>query len=100
MVFVVPAKAGTQGKWLRMVYQRPCVYILASRRNGTLLYRSNQRLGASHLAAPVERSGRLCSGLWRLSACLRRVRYHYGAAILREKQLEKWRRSWKLELIE
>ena len=36
MICVVPAKAGTQGRALQMIQKRPCVYVLVSRRNGTL----------------------------------------------------------------
>jgi GIY-YIG catalytic domain len=36
MSIVVRAKAGTQDRPPHMIQKRPCVYILASRRNGTL----------------------------------------------------------------
>jgi putative endonuclease len=79
---------------------RPCVYILASQRNGTLYvgvtgdltYRLNQhRAGAG--SEFVRRYGvhhLVC------------VEFHdtIAGAIQREKQIKKWRRKWKLELIE
>jgi hypothetical protein len=56
------------------------------------LYRCDQRLGAPHLAAPVERSGRFVRdyGVHRLVF----AEFHHSmeAAILREKRLKKWRR--------
>jgi putative endonuclease len=79
---------------------RPCVYILASQRNGTLYVGVT-----SDLAARVwqHRSG---SGsefvqtyrVYRLVF----VEFHdtMADAILREKRIKKWRRAWKLELIE
>jgi putative endonuclease len=80
--------------------RRPCVYILASQRNGTLYigvtadvarrvweHRSRavpgftQRYGVDHLVY---------------------VEFHDSmeAAIVREKRLKKWRRAWKLAVIE
>jgi putative endonuclease len=83
-----------------MIQRRPCVYILASRRNGTLY---------------VGITSDLTSRVWqhRLDAAYGFVR-DYGVhrlvfaefhatmtdAILREKRIKKWRRAWKLELIE
>jgi putative endonuclease len=80
--------------------KHPCVYILASRRNGTL-YVS----GTSDLATRVEahRSGAV-------PGFTRKYRVHMlvyaelhdtmEGALSREKQIKKWRRVWKLELIE
>ncbi|MBV8889368.1 MAG: GIY-YIG nuclease family protein [Alphaproteobacteria bacterium] len=80
--------------------KQPCVYILASERNGTLY---------------VGVTGDLIRRIWqhRTGAggeFVRRYRvdrlvfaeFHptMESAILREKRLKKWRRAWKLELIE
>jgi putative endonuclease len=80
--------------------KRPCVYILASRRNGTLY---------------VGVTGALARRIWqnRSNAVdgfvrdydvhrLVFVEFHetMAEAILREKRIKKWRRAWKLELIE
>ena len=83
-----------------MTEKRPCVYILASRRNGTLY------VGAtSDLARRVEghRSGAV-SGFTRdyRVYVLVYAEFHetMEGALLRERQIKKWRRAWKLELIE
>ena len=83
-----------------MSEKRPCVYILASKRNGTLYtgvtsdiarrawqHRSNAVGGFVH-----------DYGVHRLVF----VEFHetMADAILREKRIKKWRRTWKLELIE
>ena len=79
---------------------RPCVYILASQRNGTLY------VGVTgDIAKRVweHRSGAV-PGFTRQYAVhnLVYVEFHetMSDAILREKQIKKWRRAWKLELIE
>ena len=64
------------------------------------LYRCDQRLGAPHLAAPSNAVADFVRhyGVHRLVF----AEFHHSmeAAILREKRLKKWRRAWKLELIE
>jgi putative endonuclease len=83
-----------------MTRKRPCVYILASRRNGTLYIGDTGDLALriwqhrSNAAAGFVRD----YGIHRLVF----VEFHntMEAVILREKQLKKWRRAWKLELIE
>lgn len=83
-----------------MVEKRPCVYILASRRNGTLY------IGVtSDLARRIEahRSGGV-SGFTRKYGVYTLVYFELHdameGAMLRERQIKKWRRAWKLELIE
>ncbi len=80
--------------------KRPCVYILASRRNGTLYVGVTSDLARR----AWEHRSDVVDGFTR----------HYGVhtlvfaefhdtmveAILREKQIKKWRRAWKLALIE
>ena len=81
--------------------KHPAVYILASRRNGTLYVGVTSNL--------VER-------IWQhrndaIDGFTRKHRVHtlvyyyelhaeMAPAITREKQLKKWKRAWKLELIE
>ena len=82
-----------------MIESRPCVYILASRRNGTLY------IGVtSDLARRVwqHRSGAVSGFVRNYVHRLVYVEFHetMADAILREKRMKKWRRKWKLELIE
>ena len=83
-----------------MTQKHPCVYMLASRRNGTL-YTGVTSDVASRVGA--HRSGAADSftrhyGVHRLVF----VEFHgtMEDAILREKRIKKWRRAWKLALIE
>ena len=77
-----------------------CVYILASKRNGTLY------IGVtSQLATRVwQHKSKVAEGFTAKYGVDKLVYYEaHGsaeAAIVREKQLKKWRRSWKIELIE
>jgi len=80
--------------------KQPCVYILASRRNGTLYVG-----GTSNL---IQRVGQHKEGL--IDGFTKRYGVHtlvwyephqsMGLAISREKAIKKWRRRWKLDLIE
>ena len=78
----------------------PCVYILASRRNGTLY------IGVtSDLAQRVTLHKQdLIEGFTKKYGVHRLVYYEMhptmDAAILREKRLKEWRRLWKIRLIE
>jgi putative endonuclease len=79
---------------------RPCLYILASERNGTLYVGVTSDIAGR---AWVHRSDTAESftkryGIHRLVY----VEFHETMpdAILREKRIKKWRRAWKLELIE
>jgi putative endonuclease len=83
-----------------MTTKRPCVYILASKRNGTLYVGVT-----SDIARRVwEHRSDAIAGFVRDYGVHRLVfvEFHDGMAdaILREKRLKKWRRAWKLELIE
>ena len=77
-----------------------CVYILASKRNGTLY------IGVtSQLATRVwQHKSKLAEGFTAKYGVDKLVYYEtHGcaeSAIVREKQLKKWRRAWKIELIE
>ena len=79
---------------------RYSVYMMASRRNGTLYVGVTNHLGAR---AFQHRNG-AGSQFTAKHGVKTLVRYeHYGDvrnAIAREKQLKKWERRWKLELIE
>lgn len=80
--------------------RRPCVYILASGRNGTLYVGVTSDLGRrvwEHKAGVVE-------GFTRDYRVHTLVYYEMHdtmpAAILREKQIKTWKRAWKIRLIE
>ncbi|HSV30313.1 MAG TPA: GIY-YIG nuclease family protein [Candidatus Omnitrophota bacterium] len=80
--------------------KRPCVYILASARNGTLYI----GVTSDVLKRVWEHKNDVADGFTK--------RYHVhdlvyaefhdtmDAAILREKQVKRWARAWKIELIE
>ena len=80
--------------------KRPAVYILASKRNGTLY------IGVtSDLPKRVwEHKNDLVGGFTKMYGvhCLVYYELHENieSAISREKQIKKWNRTWKLELIE
>jgi putative endonuclease len=80
--------------------KRFCVYILASKRNGTLY------IGVtSQLATRVwQHKSKVAEGFTAKYGVDKLVYYEaHGSAetaIVREKQLKKWRRAWKIELIE
>ncbi|MDQ1120268.1 MULTISPECIES: GIY-YIG nuclease family protein [Pseudoxanthomonas] len=80
--------------------RQPCVYMLASDRNGTLYVGVTSNLPAriwQHREHVVE-------GFTDRHAVVRLVWYELHetmeSAILREKRLKKWRRAWKVDLIE
>ena len=80
--------------------KQPAVYIVASERNGTLY------IGVtSDLVARIwQHREHLVDGFTRRYGVTMLVWYELhetmDSAILREKQLKKWNRRWKLELIE
>jgi putative endonuclease len=82
------------------MHRNPCVYILASQRNGTLYVGVTSDLArriADHRSNAV-------AGFVRTYRVYRLVyaEFHVSMAdaITREKRIKKWRRAWKLELIE
>ncbi len=81
-------------------YDFIAVYILASKRNGTLY------TGVTSDLAPriqLHREGQV-EGFTQTYGCKTLVWYEQHSymheAIKREKQIKRWRRAWKLELIE
>ncbi len=80
--------------------RQPCVYILASQRNGTLYVGVTGDLGRWFWE---HRSG-ATGGFTSKYSVHRLVYAEFHAtmpdAIRREKQIKKWRREWKLALIE
>ena len=83
-----------------MIERQPCVYILASGRNGTLYIGVTSDL----VRRVAQHRSKAVAGFVRDYGVYRLVFAEFHAtmsdAILREKRIKKWRRSWKLELIE
>ena len=86
--FVIPAKAGIQSK----IVKQYCVYILASKKNGTLYIRITNNL----LKRVFEHKNNQVEGFTQKYNVHNLVYYEqYGdiySAIAREKQLKKWKR--------
>jgi putative endonuclease len=81
------------------VNKQPAVYILASKRNGTLY------IGVtSDLAKRIWEHNNIVEGSSKRYGVHRLVWYELHetmeSAIRREKQMKEWKRKWKLELIE
>ena len=83
-----------------MIEKRPCVYILASQRNGTLYVGVT-----SDLARRVwEHKEGTMEGFTKDYGVHNLVFYEFhetmNDALTRERRIKKWRRQWKLDLIE
>ena len=80
--------------------KQPCVYILASKRNGTLYIGVTSDV---HRRMALHKKG-LVPGFSQRYGVKRLVYYEMfdamDTAILREKRLKEWQRSWKLRLIQ
>ena len=80
--------------------RNPCVYILASKKNGTLYVGVT-----SNLAQRINQHRFTETASFTSTHSVKKLVYiefhsDMEAAINREKKLKKWRRSWKLALIE
>jgi putative endonuclease len=99
-----PAPAGMTNGAARKVIMRdvfqPCVYMLASRRHGTLYIGVTSNL----LVRIVQHREGLIPGFTKAYGVRLLVWYEMHdtmeAAIVREKRLKDWRRAWKIALIE
>jgi len=82
------------------VEKLPCVYILASKRNGTLYTGVTSDL----VKRVYEHKNGLADGFTKKYKVHHLVYFELHedmyAAISREKQIKKWNRAWKLDLIE
>ena len=80
--------------------KQPAVYILASRRNGTLYVGVTSDI----VKRIWEHKNHLTPGFTKRYGITQLVWYEchpsMGSAIAREKALKKWERGWKLQLIE
>ncbi len=79
--------------------KQPCVYILASSRLGTIYVGVT-----SDLVSRLHQHRTGSKGFASFYGAVRLVRYEFFAdmptAIAREKQLKRWHRDWKINLIE
>jgi putative endonuclease len=82
------------------MHRQPCVYMLASDRNGTLYIGVTTDL----VKRVWQHREHLAAGFTDRHAVDRLVWFEQHetmeSAILREKQMKKWRQPWKVELIE
>jgi putative endonuclease len=80
--------------------RQPCVYILASRRHGTLYIGVTSDL----LGRLWQHRNKMSRGFTSRYNVMRLVHFEMAetmeSAISREKQLKAWRREWKIALIE
>ena len=78
----------------------PCVYILASRRNGTLYIGVTSNI----VTRVAEHKNNMIDGFTKRYRVHTLVWYELHdsmeSAILREKSLKEWKRTWKLHLIQ
>jgi putative endonuclease len=97
--FVIPAKAGIHDDG-SVMEKHPAVYILASKRNGTLYTGVTSDL----VRRVWEHREGLGDGFTARYGVKRLVYFEAHedmyTAITREKQIKEWRRRWKVELIE
>ncbi|HUX65086.1 GIY-YIG nuclease family protein [Sulfuricella sp.] len=80
--------------------KQPCVYLLASRRNGTLYVGVTSDI----VKRVWQHKNDQAEGFTKKYTIHNLVYYEFHenmlSAIQREKQIKKWRRNWKIELIE
>lgn len=80
--------------------RQPCIYILASRKGGTLYVGVTSDL----VKRVWQHKNHLIDGFTRQHGVRNLVYFEWAkdmtTAITREKQLKKWKRQWKIELIE
>ncbi|HAF95237.1 MAG: hypothetical protein A2021_06380 [Elusimicrobia bacterium GWF2_52_66] len=85
---------------MHSINKEPCVYILASRRNGTLY----TGVTSSLIKRVWEHKNDLVEGFTKRYGVHILVWYelhsNMESAITREKAIKEWKRRWKLELIE
>lgn len=80
--------------------KQPCVYFLASKRNGTLYVGVTSDL----VKRIWEHRNDVVAGFTKRYSVHALVYYEFHSdmtsAIVREKQIKKWNRAWKIDLIE
>ena len=98
MIPVSPAEAGIQ--YYKIMERIPCVYILASKRNGTLYTGVTSNL----IQRIYQHRNMEVDGFTKEHLVHQLVWYELhetmASAILREKRIKSWKRLWKLRIIE
>lgn len=80
--------------------KQPCVYVLASRRNGTLYVGVTSGL-MGRVWQHKNGQGSRFTARYKVRTLVWFEAHHtMENAITREKQIKEWRRAWKIELIE
>lgn len=80
--------------------KQPCVYILASKKNGTLYIGVTSNLVKRVWEHKNEMVGSFTQKYHIHSLVWHELHKNMDSAITREKKLKKWRRDWKIKLIE
>jgi putative endonuclease len=98
---VIPAHAGIQEvKQVGTMEKQPCVYLLASKRNGTLYTGVTSNL----IKRAWEHKNNLVEGFTSKYSVHTLVWYELHdtmeSAIQREKAIKNWKRAWKIKTIE
>jgi|TARA_R100000152_G_C6761479_1_gene185604 putative endonuclease len=97
LIGIIPAQAGIQYK---PVMKHPCVYILASRRNGTLYTGVTSGL-IGRVWQHKNGQGSRFTAEYRVHTLVWFEAHEtMENAITREKQIKEWKRDWKIALIE
>ena len=100
MPLVTPAEAGVQKVKQTQKGKQYYIYILASKKNGTLYIGVTNNL----LRRVYEHKNDRVDGFSRKYGVHKLVYYEITddieSAITREKRLKKWKREWKIEMIE
>ena len=76
------------------------VYILASRKNGALYVGSTTNLIIRVWQHKNKIRSKYTDKYWIKRLVYYETHYHIQSAYMREKQLKKWNRAWKINLIE
>ncbi len=80
--------------------KQPCLYIMANERNGTIYIGVTSYLPRRDF----EHKNKVFEGFAKRYGCNKLIYYEFHdtmeGVITREKQMKKWNRKWKLELID
>ena len=76
------------------------VYILANRKNGALYTGVTTDMPARMMQHRVGKGSKFCAKYGTTRLVYVETHEEIGAAITREKQIKKWNRAWKIQIIE